>query len=144
MRGAEFRELRNDLADRLVKRTARSTTVSRRWTTSGESWPRSFETRNPVARNSGPILRNTVLVVFPIWESQTHRDHPKTTAFPAAAARRLHASHPKISALRNYQLQGFSVERLMKFLTPLDRDVEVVIRHKSRTGKGGRVLVTAA
>jgi hypothetical protein len=46
--------------------------------------------------------------------------------------------------LLNYQLQGFSVERLMKFLTALDRDVEIVIRHKSRTGKRGRILVTAA
>ena len=64
--------------------------------------------------------------------------------FQAAAARRLHVNHPKISALRNYQLQGFSVERLIEFLTALERDVEIVIRHKSRAGKGGRVLVAAA
>lgn len=62
----------------------------------------------------------------------------------AMAARRLNINQPKISALRNYQLQGFSVERLMKFLTALDRDVEIVIHHKSRAGKGGRILVTAA
>jgi predicted XRE-type DNA-binding protein len=62
----------------------------------------------------------------------------------AAAARRLDISQPKISALRNYQLQGFSVERLMRFLTALDRDVESVIHHKPRRRKGGRILVTAA
>ena len=62
----------------------------------------------------------------------------------AAAARRLNVNQPKISALRNYQLQGFSVERLMNFLTALDRDIEIVIRHKSRRSKGGRILVTAA
>lgn len=62
----------------------------------------------------------------------------------AAAARRLNVNQPKISALRNYQLQGFSVERLMNFLTALDRDVEIVIRHKSGRSKGGRILVTAA
>jgi predicted XRE-type DNA-binding protein len=62
----------------------------------------------------------------------------------AAAARRLGVNQPKVSALMNYQLQGFSVERLMKFLTDLDRDVEIVIRHKSRASKGGRILVTAA
>jgi predicted XRE-type DNA-binding protein len=62
----------------------------------------------------------------------------------AVAARRLNVNQPKVSALLNYQLQGFSVERLMKFLTALDRDVEIVIRHKSRAGKGGRILVTAA
>ncbi len=61
-----------------------------------------------------------------------------------AAARRLNVNQPKISALRNYLLQGFSVERLMKFLTALDRDVEIVIHNKSRAGKGGRILVTAA
>jgi predicted XRE-type DNA-binding protein len=60
-----------------------------------------------------------------------------------AAARRLNINQPKISALRNYQLQGFSVERLMNFLTALGRDVEIVIR-KSRRSKGGQVLVTAA
>jgi hypothetical protein len=32
----------------------------------------------------------------------------------------------------------------MKFLTALDRDVEIVIHHRSRTRKGGRILVTAA
>jgi predicted XRE-type DNA-binding protein len=61
-----------------------------------------------------------------------------------AAARRLNVNQPKISALRNYQLQGFSAERLMNFLTALDRDVEIVIRRKSPRRKGGRILVTAA
>ncbi len=62
----------------------------------------------------------------------------------SVAARRLNVNQPKVSALLNYQLQGFSVERLMKFLTALDRDVEIVIHHKSRGGKRGRILVTAA
>jgi predicted XRE-type DNA-binding protein len=52
----------------------------------------------------------------------------------AAAARRLGVNQPKVSALMNYQLQGFSVKRLMKFLTNLDRDVEIVIRRKARAG----------
>jgi predicted XRE-type DNA-binding protein len=62
----------------------------------------------------------------------------------AAAARRLNINQPKISALRNYRLEGFSVERLMNFLTALDRDVEIVIHQKPRRSKGGRILVTAA
>jgi predicted XRE-type DNA-binding protein len=61
----------------------------------------------------------------------------------AAAARRP-SDQPKVSALLNYQLQGFSVERLMKFLTALDRDIEIVIHRKRRTGKSGRIPVTAA
>jgi predicted XRE-type DNA-binding protein len=60
------------------------------------------------------------------------------------AARRLKINQPKISALSNYRLEGFSVERLMNFLTALDRDVEIVIRRKPRTGRTGRILVTAA
>lgn len=62
----------------------------------------------------------------------------------AGAARRLNVKQPKISALLNYRLQGFPVERLMNFLTALDRDVEIVIHRKSRRSKGERILVTAA
>ena len=62
----------------------------------------------------------------------------------AAAARRLKINQPKISALSNYRLEGFSVERLMNFLTSLDRDVEIVIRRKPRSGRAGRVVVIAA
>jgi len=61
-----------------------------------------------------------------------------------AAARRLKVNQPKISALLNYQLAGFSVERLMNFLTALDRDVEIVIRRMPPSRKSGRILVTAA
>lgn len=60
------------------------------------------------------------------------------------AARRLKINQPKISALTNYKLEGFSVERLMNFLTALDRDIEIVIRRKPKTGRGGRILVIAA
>jgi predicted XRE-type DNA-binding protein len=60
------------------------------------------------------------------------------------AARRLKINQPKISALSNYMLEGFSVERLMNFLTALDRDVDIVIRRKPRSGRTGRILVTAA
>jgi predicted XRE-type DNA-binding protein len=61
-----------------------------------------------------------------------------------AAALLLNISQPKISALVNFRLDGFSVERLMHFLNALDRDVEIVIRRKPRSRKAGRILVTAA
>jgi predicted XRE-type DNA-binding protein len=61
-----------------------------------------------------------------------------------AAARHLNVNQPKVSALSNYQLEGFSVERLMNFLTALDRDVDIIIRRAPRSRKGGRILVTAA
>ena len=60
------------------------------------------------------------------------------------AARRLKINQPKISALSNYRLEGFSVERLMNFLTTLDRDVEIVIRRRPKSGRTGRILVIAA
>lgn len=43
---------------------------------------------------------------------------------------------PKVSQLVNYRLDGFSVERLMGFLTRLDRDVEIVIRPRRDDGAG--------
>ena len=58
-------------------------------------------------------------------------------------ARRLGVGQPKISALKNYRLAGFSVERLMTFLTALDRDVEIVIRTKPRSRAAGRISVVA-
>ena len=60
-----------------------------------------------------------------------------------AAARRLKVNQPKVSALANYQLEGFSVERLMNFLTALDRDVDIVIRRRPGTRRGGRIVVIA-
>ena len=60
----------------------------------------------------------------------------------AAAARLLDINQPKISALVNYHLDGFSVERLLHFLNALDRDVEIVIRKKPRSRKTARIVVT--
>jgi predicted XRE-type DNA-binding protein len=62
----------------------------------------------------------------------------------AEAARKMGISQPKVSALQNYKLEGFSVERLMTFLTALDLDVDIVIRTKSDRKKPARVTVTAA
>ncbi len=61
-----------------------------------------------------------------------------------AAAARLGLSQPKVSALRNYKLEGFSVERLMTFLNALDRDVEIVIRKKPRSRPAAKISVIAA
>src|SRR6266850_662775 len=60
------------------------------------------------------------------------------------AAKVLGVSQPKVSALRNYKLAGFSVERLMNLLTALDRDVEIVIRKKPRSQAAARISVVAA
>ncbi|MGO9261508.1 MAG: helix-turn-helix domain-containing protein [Bryobacteraceae bacterium] len=62
----------------------------------------------------------------------------------AKAAELLGINQPKISALSKYRLEGFSVERLMRFLTSLNQDVEIIIHNKPRTRRPGRVFVTAA
>jgi predicted XRE-type DNA-binding protein len=59
----------------------------------------------------------------------------------AAAAARLGLNQPKASALRNYKLEGFSVERLMTLLNALDQDVEIVIRAKPRSRAAARISV---
>ena len=43
---------------------------------------------------------------------------------------------PKVSALKNFRLDQFSVERLMEFLTALNQDVEIMIRPRNTAGTG--------
>ena len=62
----------------------------------------------------------------------------------SAAAEVLGVNQPKVSALLHYKLEGFSVERLMTFLTALDRDVEISIRPKPRSRSTGRISVVTA
>jgi Helix-turn-helix domain len=60
------------------------------------------------------------------------------------AAKKLGVNQPKVSALASYKLDGFSVERLMTFLTALDQDVEIVIKNKPRNRTAGRISVIVA
>jgi len=50
---------------------------------------------------------------------------------------------PKVSALKNYRLDQFSVEKLMAFLTALNQDVEIMIRPCINTGEAGHISVLA-
>lgn len=49
------------------------------------------------------------------------------------AGKLLGLKQPDVSALVNGRLAGFSLERLMAFLTRLDRDVQIVVKKKPRT-----------
>jgi predicted XRE-type DNA-binding protein len=63
----------------------------------------------------------------------------------AAAAAALSINQPKVSALKHYKLDGFSVERLMMFLTALSRDIEIRVRAPTKASTSpGRILVEAA
>jgi predicted XRE-type DNA-binding protein len=46
------------------------------------------------------------------------------------AAELLGIDQPKVSALMRGRLSGFSVDRLLRFLLALDRDVEIVVTPK--------------
>jgi predicted XRE-type DNA-binding protein len=65
----------------------------------------------------------------------------------AQAAGLLGVDQPKVSALVRGRLEGFSLDRLLRFLLALDRDVEIRVAPRTRTGgpsgEGGRVRVVA-
>jgi predicted XRE-type DNA-binding protein len=61
----------------------------------------------------------------------------------AEVAAALEINQPKVSALLHYKLEGFSVERLMRFLVALGQDVEIVVKAKPRS-RSARIAVSAA
>ena len=62
----------------------------------------------------------------------------------AAAGEILGVDQPKVSALLRGRLSGFSTDRLIKFLTALGQDVDIVIRGRRASGGRGRLNVVAA
>jgi predicted XRE-type DNA-binding protein len=61
----------------------------------------------------------------------------------AEVAAALEINQPKVSALLHYKLEGFSVERLMRFLLALGQDVEIIVKAKPRS-RSARIAVRAA
>src|SRR5713101_8740973 len=113
--------------------------------------------RNSESRNSESIVRSSGNVFADLGLRDSGEKQTKVRLAVAiqqiiqarrlsqtAAARVLDINQPKISALVNYNLEGFSVERLLHFLNALDRDVEIVIRKKPRSRKMARIAVTEA
>jgi predicted XRE-type DNA-binding protein len=49
------------------------------------------------------------------------------------AAAILGIDQPKVSVLRQGKLSGFSIERLVRFLLLLGRDVEIIVKAKPRS-----------
>jgi predicted XRE-type DNA-binding protein len=58
-----------------------------------------------------------------------------------AAARIMGVDQPKVSALLNGRIANFSSERLMRLLTALGQDVEIMVRAKPRNRARGRIRV---
>lgn len=59
----------------------------------------------------------------------------------AQAAALFGIPQPHVSELKNYKLTRFSSERLLRFLTLLDRDVEIIIRPKAKGHSTGLLSV---
>jgi predicted XRE-type DNA-binding protein len=111
---------------------------------------RSADRREPVTRGTGNVFAD---LGFPdAAERQAklrlayalNQVLEARTLSQADAAQVLGVTQPKVSSLRHYKLAGFSVERLMKLLTALDQDVDIVIRRKPRSRKAARIRVVAA
>ena len=113
--------------------------------------------RNSESRNSASVVRSTGNVFADLGLRNAGEKQTKVRLAvaiqqiiqgrrlsQAAAAELLDINQPKISALVNFHLDGFSVERLLHFLNALDRDVEIVIRKKPRSRKMARIVVTEA
>ena len=113
--------------------------------------------RNSESRNSASVVRSTGNVFADLGLRNAGEKQTKVRLAiaiqqiiqarclsQAAAAQLLDINQPKISALVNFHLDGFSVERLLHFLNALDRDVEIVIRKKPRSRKMARIVVTEA
>ena len=60
----------------------------------------------------------------------------------AEAAELLGIDQPKVSALMNGKLSGFSTTRLFRFLNALGRDVEIVVKPKTLSKAQTRVIVS--
>ncbi|WP_277081485.1 helix-turn-helix domain-containing protein [Thauera propionica] len=61
-----------------------------------------------------------------------------------AAAEIFGIAQSHVSELRNFKLRRFSSERLLHFITLLDKDVEIIIRPKARDHAAGSVSILVA
>jgi predicted XRE-type DNA-binding protein len=60
----------------------------------------------------------------------------------AQAARALGIDQPKVSSLVRGRLEGFSAERLIRFLNDLDQEVEISVRPKAPMAQHARLRVS--
>ncbi len=107
-------------------------------------------TRVPVTKSSGNVFAD-MNVAEPEEElakaqlaSHIRQTIKRQRLTQVQAAHRLGLDQPKVSALINGRLAGFSSDRLMRCLAALGQDVEIVIRRVSRGRERGHIRVVAA
>ena len=84
---------------------------------------------------SADLLAKAELVVKILQEF----DRRRLTQSQAAAL--LGVDQPKISALKQGKLSGFSLERLLRFLLLLGKDIEITVKAKPRSQPAARLRV---
>ena len=85
--------------------------------------------------NADDLLAKAELTARIIAEIQRRR------MTQAQAAAILGIDQPKISALKQGKLAGFSIERLMRFLLLLGRDIEISVGNKPKSRSAARLRV---
>ncbi|WP_321473729.1 helix-turn-helix transcriptional regulator [uncultured Paludibaculum sp.] len=83
---------------------------------------------------SGDLLAKAELASKIIAEIQ----HKRLTQ--SQAAEMLGIDQPKVSALKQGKLAGFSIERLMRMLLRLGRDIEISVKERPKS-RGARLRV---
>ena len=58
-------------------------------------------------------------------------------------AKILRIPQPKVSSLLNGRLYGFSIDKILMFLTKLDRDINIVVKRKDPSHEYGRITVAS-
>jgi predicted XRE-type DNA-binding protein len=103
-----------------------------------------------VTRGSGNVFRDLGLADAELLQAKADlafvisRIIESRKLTQAEAARILGVNQPKISALLRGRLEGFSIERIMRYLAALDQDVKIEVTPKARAkptiGIGRRVM----
>lgn len=104
-------------------------------------------TKNKIEESSGNVFADLGLPDAEELESKAQLAYRITEIIrgrhltQAEAAELLGATQPIVSKLMNGQLHGFSLERLVRFLNALDRDVEIIVKRRPRSRDRGRTKV---
>ena len=99
-----------------------------------------------VIESSGNVFKDLGLPNADVLQAKSDLVHlicsiiEKRRITQSEAAEILKVSQPKVSALLNRRIQGFSIERLTKFLNALNHDVNIVVRPR-RSAARGRLAV---
>jgi predicted XRE-type DNA-binding protein len=62
----------------------------------------------------------------------------------AAIGKLLALPQSKVSLLRNFKVDHFSLEKILGFLSALNRDIEISVRKPTNTRRKGRITLLAA